>query len=101
MEQAKSSLRLVGGEEEDREEDGFTCSRTGGSSSSRRLGWLEEDLLGGGAEPTDLRAILAVSLRPRTVARADDKDGEGFGMDSTFLLTSLVGGFSSWSSVER
>jgi hypothetical protein len=29
------------------------------------------------------------------VARASDEDGEGFGVDSTSLLTSLAGGFSS------
>jgi hypothetical protein len=65
------------------------------------LGWQEEDLLGGGAKPADLRAVLAASLRPRMVAQAGDEDGEGFGMDSTSLLTSLAGGFSSWSGAER
>jgi hypothetical protein len=49
----------------------------------------------------DLRVVLAASLRPRMVARTGDEDGEGFGMDSTSLLTSLAGGFSSWSGAER
>jgi hypothetical protein len=48
----------------------------------------------------DLWAVLAVSLGPRTVARAGDEDGEGFGVDSTSLLTSLAGGFSSWSGAK-
>jgi hypothetical protein len=67
-----------------------------------RGGWAGRGRpLGGGAEPADLQAVLAASLRPRTVARAGDEDGEGFGVDSTSLLTSLAGGFSSWSGMKR
>jgi hypothetical protein len=37
----------------------------------------------------------------RTVAWTGDEDGEGRGVDSTSLLTSLAGGFSSWFGAER
>jgi hypothetical protein len=37
----------------------------------------------------------------RTVAWTGDEDGEGGGVDSTSLLTSLTSGFSSWSGAEQ